>query len=191
MGLFAWLKKRFTPQTIPIVPNYKEHLYHTTNYTHGKLITPRGVVFHHSCGTWNGDISWIMEPSNPGRNIYASYHCLIRQNGERAIFGEDTCRMWHAGLSSWKGIDKSCNDYMLGCSFSGSTYAHEPNGAPLNQDQIDSAIEWLTPRWKKWKFSLPWITDHRQVSPGRKNDLAPMEWNKLYDAIEEKFKSNN
>ena len=128
-----------------------------------------------------------MNSTNPSKGIYASYHCLIKQNGDRIIFGDDTRRMWHAGRSSWRGRN-SCNEFMLGCAFSGSTYPKDKFGAPLNSDQINSALEWLDSRWEKWKFSLPWITDHRQVSPGRKNDLNPTEWVKLYDAIKQKFK---
>lgn len=189
MSLIDRIKSWFTPIKLATVQKYPERTYNTTNYTSGVAIQPRGVVFHHSCGSWAGDIAWIMNPTNPAKGIYASYHCLIKQDGERAIFGDDTKRMWHAGASSWKGMPCSCNSYMLGCAFSGSTYPEDRFGAPLNRNQIESAIEWLEPRWRKWKFSMPWITDHRQVSPGRKNDLNPMEWVKLFEAIEKKFKS--
>lgn len=195
MNIFAWLKSLFVkskkidqPKNNMIIPKkYSETTMLTRNYSRGVSIKPLGVVFHHSCGSWEGDIGWIMNSSNPSRGIYASYHCLIKQNGERIVFGEDTRRMWHAGRSKWNGKN-SCNDFMLGCAFSGSTYPNEKFGALLNEDQINSALEWLGFRWEKWGFSLRWVTDHRQVSPGRKNDLNPTEWVKLYEAIKQKFK---
>lgn len=195
MNIFAWIKSLFVknkkidqPKNNMIIPKkYSETTMLTRNYTRGTSIKPIGVVFHHSSGSWEGDIGWIMNSSNPSRGIYASYHCLIKQNGERIVFGEDTRRMWHAGRSKWNGKN-SCNDFMLGCAFSGSTYPNDKLGALLNEDQINSALEWLGFRWEKWGFSLRWVTDHRQVSPGRKNDLNPTEWVKLYEAIKQKFK---
>jgi AmpD protein len=190
MNIFTWLKSLFAkreqieqPKERMVATNkYAETVMLTSNYSRRVSIKPLGVVFHHSCGTWEGDIGWIMNSSNPSKGIYASYHCLIKQDGKRVVFGDDTRRMWHSGTSSWMSKN-SCNDFMLGCAFSGSTYSNEKFGGPLNNDQINSAIEWLIPRWEKWNFSFPWITDHRQVSPNRKNDLNPIEWVKLYEAI--------
>ena len=195
MSVFKWLKSLFAKypkidkpkEEMIFRPKHSETTMATRNYSKGVSIKPLGVVFHHSCGTWEGDIGWIMNSSNPSKGIYASYHCLIKQNGDRVVFGEDTNRMWHAGKSKWNGKN-SCNEFMLGCAFSGSTYPNEKFGALLNEDQINSALEWLEPRWEKWEFSLPWMTDHRQTSPGRKNDLNPTEWVKLYEAIRQKFK---
>jgi AmpD protein len=199
VNFFNWIRSLFTSSSkvdkstninqpaIFVGSKYPEVLMTTPNRTRGRSISPVGVVFHHSCGSWDGDIGWIMKSSNPSRGIYASYHCLIRQDGERVVFGKDTDRMWHAGVSRWNGRS-SCNDFMLGCAFSGSTYPNEKFGGLLNKDQIESALEWLQPRWEKWKFSSKWMTDHRQASPGRKNDLNPSEWNKLYEAIKQRFK---
>ena len=195
MKIISWIKSLFAKRqnlsqdkgSMIIQCSYPETVMLTRNHSRGVKITPKGVVFHHSCGSWEGDIGWIMNSSNPSKGIYASYHCLIKQDGERVVFGEDTKRMWHAGVSTWNG-KRSCNEFMLGCAFSGSTYPKERFGALLNEDQINSALEWLGPRWKSWGFSLEWITDHRQVSPNRKNDLNPTEWVKLYEAIKKRFK---
>jgi AmpD protein len=191
MNILNWIKSLFKinkpMQPKPIKKTYEERELNSPNHTRGAMIVPKGVVFHHSCGTWLGDIEWIMNGSNPSKGIYASYHCLINHNGDRVVFGRDTDRMWHAGASKWMGKN-SCNDFMLGCAFSGSTYPEEQFGALLNDDQINSAIEWLKPRFREWKFSLDFITDHRQVSPHRKNDLNPTEWTKLLTAIKAQLK---
>jgi hypothetical protein len=34
---------------------------------------------------------------------------------------------------------------------------------------------------------MDWTVDHRQVSPGRKIDLNPVEWERLRAAIEKRF----
>ena len=71
---------------------------------------------------------------------------------------------------------------MLGVSFAGNTYQ-----APLTDAQIASALEWLEPRWRARGWTLEWMTDHRQVAPGRKDDLNPVEWERLRAAIAARF----
>ena len=36
---------------------------------------------------------------------------------------------------------------------------------------------------KRWGIGRDKILDHRLVSPGRKNDIAPKEYNKVLEAI--------
>jgi len=162
---------------------YAEELYRTPNHSIGRSIRPEGVVVHHTCGTWDGDTSWIMNGVNPSRGIWASYHCLINVDGTRRVFGPDTARMWHAGRSSWAGRS-SCNDFMLGVAFSGDSYPERRFGWDLNEDQIASALEWLDRRVMAWGIRRDMITDHRQVSPDRKDDLNPAAWATLAAAIE-------
>ncbi len=92
---------------------------------------------------------------------------------------------WHAGVSSFRGRT-GCNDFLLGLSFAGDTYA-----APLTDAQLDSALEWLAPRWGRHGWTLEMMTDHRQVAPGRKNDLNPVEWARLHAALSARFENPN
>jgi AmpD protein len=118
---------------------------------------------------------------NPSSKV--SYHCLIGANGIRCRLVPDVQVAWHAGASAFRGRGR-CNDFMLGVAFAGSTYR-----AALTRDQIDSALDWLSPRWKARGWTLDWMTDHRQVSPGRKNDLNPAEWDRLRASIGARFGS--
>lgn len=114
-----------------------------------------------------------------------SYHCVIRQDGARFVLVPDEAIAWHAGASTFHGRTR-CNDFLLGVSFAGDT-AREP----LTPDQIASALEWLEERWVRYGWSLEWMTDHRQVSPGRKRDLDPAQWERLRAAIAEKSRAWN
>jgi AmpD protein len=135
-----------------------------------------GVLFHHSVAPFDATIAHMLKPESK-----VSYHALIAPDGTRCTLVDDAHIAWHAGASNFLGRTR-CNDFLLGVAFAGDTYA-----APLTAAQIDSALEWLTPRWKRYGWSLAQMTDHRQVSPGRKNDLNPVEWRRLHDAILARF----
>lgn len=161
----------------PALKSFAEEVLQTPNVSRGRVIKPRGIVFHHSCGSWAGDTNWILSTKSQ-----VSYHCLINANGNRRIFADDTQRAWHAGRSSFKGMS-DCNSFTLGVAFSGDTYPGRPYGRLLTNDEIASAVEYVLPRMKRWGIDASWVTDHRQVSPGRKNDLNPSQFERVHAAI--------
>ncbi|MEO6874245.1 MAG: N-acetylmuramoyl-L-alanine amidase [Opitutaceae bacterium] len=127
-----------------------------------------GVVFHHSVLPFDETIALMTDPAKK-----VSYHCLIAPDGTRCTFVPDAHIAWHAGVSSFHGRP-GCNAYLLGLSFAGDTYA-----TPLTDAQLASAVEWLAPRWTRNRWTRDGMTDHRQIAPGRKNDLNPVEWDRL------------
>ena len=124
-------------------------------------ITPQAVVLHHSGGSYLGGCAWIANPASK-----VSYHVLIARDGRRTVFGEDADRMWHAGKSSWMGRP-DLNSWSLGVSWDGDTYSN-----PLGEAAMESAIEYLVPRMKKWGIPMSRVLTHQQVSPNRKNDIS-------------------
>jgi len=139
-------------------------------------IRPEGVVLHHSYGSYNGGVSWIL---NDASNV--SYHVLINTDGERTVFAKDTQRAWHAGTSSFNGRS-GCNGFMLGLAFTGDTNERE-----LTQAEIDSTVEFLLPRFERWGWpkDLSTVTTHREVSPGRKNDVDVRAEEAIMKALKE------
>jgi len=124
-------------------------------------IKPEAVVLHHSDGSYLGGIDWIMRPESK-----VSYHVLIARDGRRTVFANDTDRCWHAGVSSWHGR-KDLNSWSLGVSWEGNTYDR-----PLEDSAMDSAVEYLAPRMKKWGIPIHMVLTHQQVSPTRKTDIT-------------------
>jgi len=135
-----------------------------------------GVLFHHSVMSFEDTLALMC-----GTTREVSYHCLIANDGTRCRLVTDEHIAWHAGASTFFGRNR-CNDFLLGLAFAGDTYA-----APLTADQIASTLEWLTPRWHPYGWSMERMIDHRQVAPGRKDDLNPAEWARLYAAIQKQF----
>lgn len=149
---------------------YTEVYRQTPNYTSGTTIRPTGVVLHHSCGSYSGSVSWILQ-----KKSRVSYHAIIDTDGSRTVFAPDSKRCWHAGRSKFNGRS-NCNSFLLGLSFSGDT-----NNRELTDAEVGSAVEWLLPRFKKWDWptDLSTIATHSQVSPGRKNDVDARAYNRV------------
>lgn len=136
----------------------------------------RGVLCHHSVETFEQTIALMARPESK-----VSYHVLIDVDGTRCTLVADHSIAWHAGASHFKGRDR-CNEFLLGLAFAGDTYA-----TPLAAPQIASALEWLASRWTRYRWTVDWVIDHRQVAPGRKDDLNPAEWQRLHAAIAARF----
>jgi N-acetyl-anhydromuramoyl-L-alanine amidase len=131
-----------------------------------------GALIHHSVRPFEDTIGFMLQPASA-----VSYHCLIAPDGLRCTLVPDEQIAWHAGASVFRGRPR-CNDFLLGLAFAGDTYR-----APLTDGQLASALEWLGARWTAHRWTPECIADHRQVSPGRKDDLNPAEWTRLHAAI--------
>lgn len=137
-----------------------------------------GVCFHHSVMAFDATVAHMLRPESR-----VSYHVLIAPDGSRARLVADEHVAWHAGVSIFQGRH-DCNGFLLGAAFAGDTRA-----APLTEHQIASALDWLAPRWLRHGWTPAVMTDHRQIAPGRKDDLAPAEWARLHAAIAERFRA--
>lgn len=155
-----------------VTVQYKEVYRQTPNFSKGRIMTPKAIVLHHTSGSYAGSVSWCLNP-----NSKVSYHCIINKNGERTVLAADNERTWHAGKSYWRN-KPDLNSWSLGVAFEGDSYKE-----PLTQDMINSAIEYMVPRMKKLSLTIKDVTDHRTISPNRKNDLNPTEYNRFIQEL--------
>jgi N-acetyl-anhydromuramyl-L-alanine amidase AmpD len=155
-----------------VKPKYKEVFRQSPNVSRGRVITPKAIVLHHTSGNYAGSVAWCLNP-----NSQVSYHCIVKRDGDRTVLALDNQRAWHAGISNWKGRP-DLNSWSLGLAFEGDT-----NKEPLSEDMINSAIEYLVPRMKELSLTIGDVTDHRTVSPGRKNDLKLSEYDRFMQAL--------
>jgi len=135
-----------------------------------------GVCFHHTVLSFSETVEWMLTPASE-----VSYHLVIDADGTRCTLVDDVGIAWHAGTSNFQGRSR-CNDFLLGCAFAGDTYL-----TPLTEAQMKSALEWLDERWSRHGWSLARMIDHRQISPERKNDLNPIEWERWRERMVRRF----
>ena len=143
---------------------YSEKQLNSPNVTKGRRIKPQAIVLHHTCGSYAGSVAWCADPASR-----VSYHCIVAKDGRRTVLADPDERCWHAGVSSWRGR-RDLNSWSVGAAFEGDT-----NTRTLGEDEMASMAEYLIPIMRQYNLAQGDITDHRTVSPGRKDDLAPRE----------------
>jgi N-acetylmuramoyl-L-alanine amidase len=134
----------------------------------GKRIKPKAIVLHHTSGSYAGSVAWCMTPASR-----VSYHCIVAKDGRRSTLADPDERTWHAGRSEWRG-KRDLNSWSIGAAFEGDSYKR-----PLSEDEMASMAEYLEPLMKLYRLTLDDVTDHRTVSPGRKDDLNPVEFTRF------------
>jgi AmpD protein len=105
------------------------------------------------------------------RGLRVSAHFLIRRDGRLLQFVDGDRRAWHAGASSWRGLD-NCNDRSIGIELEGL------EGRPFEGPQYASLVQLL--RALVRRYPLREVVGHEHVAPGRKLDPGPgFDWRRL------------
>ena len=133
--------------------------------TKGRRIKPQAIVLHHTAGSYAGSVAWCADPASR-----VSYHAIVAKDGRRTVLADPDERCWHAGVSSWRGR-RDLNSWSVGAAFEGDTYDRQ-----LGEDEMASMADYLLPIMREYGLTLSDVTDHRAVSPGRKDDLSPTEF---------------
>ena len=162
IGVVVWLKGR-QPQEKPHKPmvqrSYKkisgfdEKRYPTPNYNRTRTNEVRGIVLHHTGEPTVEESLEIL--SSPERKV--STHVVIDTDGTRYVMADPTVVTYHAGLSMLYDREH-CNYCTIGIEFQGNTLV-----APLTDEQIASAIEYLMPIIEEYHIPLNHIMTHEMV----------------------------
>lgn len=113
-----------------------------------------------------------MDPSSK-----VSYHAIVAKDGRRTVLADADERTWHAGVSTFRGR-KDLNSWSVGVAFEGDTNKRE-----LNEVEMESMADYLLSIMKRYGLQLRDVTDHRTVSPGRKDDLSMIEFARFKDYL--------
>lgn len=96
--------------------------------------------------------------------LKVSAHFFIARGGEITQFVSVLDRAWHAGASSYAGVD-NCNDYSIGIELEGC------DDISYTDAQYASLIELTRQLTKAFpKITRQRIVGHKDVAPGRKTD---------------------
>ena len=115
---------------------------------------------------------------NSIKDLKVSSHLLIKRDGEVIQFVPFNKRAWHAGISSFNGVD-NCNDYSIGIELEGTD----------NSEFTDQQYNCLMKITKSLLLNYPnlckeRIVGHSTIAPNRKTDPGPFfNWLKLLNNL--------
>lgn len=147
-------------------------------------VAPTLIVLHSISlppGVYGGDaierlFTNRLDPdAHPGfaqtRGLEVSAHFVIRRGGRIEQYVDCRRRAWHAGRSSWRGVD-NCNDHSIGIELEGL------EGLTFEPAQY-AALQRLIRRLAG-RYPIGEVVGHEHVAPGRKLDPGPgFEWRRL------------
>jgi N-acetyl-anhydromuramyl-L-alanine amidase AmpD len=61
----------------------------------GRALSPKGIVLHHTAGSYSGSVSWCLNPKSR-----VSYHAIVNLNGDMTILVPDNSQAWANGVST-------------------------------------------------------------------------------------------
>lgn len=133
------------------------------------------VVLHaDAADNAQASVSWIKSPASK-----VSYHALIDRSGEVFHFVDSEKRAWHAGVSSFKGRS-NVNDFSIGLAF-----ANKNDGVEPYTDEQYEVGAILVGAWMRLypAISIPRITTHALIAPGRKTDPRGFDMPRFLDLV--------
>ena len=143
---------------------YKAELQ-TKNITPGKN-TRQFIILHHTW-TWYNTINWNLKTLTVWK---VSVHYVIDVNGDKYKIWSTDDILWHAGISSWKGL-KDMNKYSIWIEVIWPLL-----DVWFTKEQRISLRELV--QHLMFKFNIPKenVIRHKDISPGRKIDIDDRIW---------------
>ncbi len=106
-----------------------------------------------------------------------SSHYLVHENGEVVQFVPESDRAWHAGKSSWRGVD-DVNSQSIGIEIVNP--GHEFGYRRFPKPQITALVLLCRGIIERWSIRAHMVLGHSDVAPGRKVDPGVLfPWNVL------------
>ena len=112
--------------------------------------------------------------------LQVSAHCLIRRDGSIIQYVSFEDKAWHAGVSSFNGIDK-CNDFSIGIELEGT------DDIPYEDIQYQQLSKLTVSLQKAYPLiSNEKIVGHCDIAKGRKTDPGQaFKWQYFHQCLQE------
>lgn len=112
--------------------------------------------------------------------LTVSAHCMISRQGVITQYVSFNDRAWHAGVSSYKGIE-NCNDYSIGIELEGT------DDIPYTDVQYQSLVQLSELIMNGYSIEKKDIVGHCDIAPGRKTDPGQaFSWSGYFSMLAEK-----
>lgn len=98
--------------------------------------------------------------------LTVSSHLLIRRDGEIVQYVPFDLRAWHAGRSSYQGVE-NCNDFSIGIELEGI------DDQPYSEAQYRQLAAVTRVLNEIYPQTFGHIAGHSEIAPGRKTDPGP------------------
>ena len=107
-----------------------------------------------------------------------SAHILIKRSGEVIQFVPFNKRAWHAGKSSFNGVD-DCNNFSIGIELEGSDEDY------FEDDQYETLCRLTSLLMSEYNLiTKDRIKGHSDIAPGRKTDPGNLfDWSRYLDNV--------
>ena len=161
-----------------IEEHYEEISYPTPNIDASRRNTVEGVILHHTAEPTVQRSLDIL--TNSPRRV--GTHCVIDTDGTRYIMCNPDVVTYHAGLSVLDGKE-GCNYFTVRIGFQGNTLV-----APLTEDQMKSAIEYLRPIIKKYNIPYSNIVTHEMIRQAYKKKYPQKRCSGKVDITQTEYK---
>lgn len=133
------------------------------------------IVVHASVGSFASALSWLCNPA-----ARVSAHYLIAKNGSCYQLVADDQAAWHAGASSWLGMDSLAIQY----ASIGIELANLNTGSdPYPPAQLATAHDLCALLIARYAIERRMVVRHLDIAPGRKSDPAGFPWAMFVDAL--------
>jgi len=112
--------------------------------------------------------------------LQVSAHCLIRRDGSIIQYVSFDDKAWHAGVSTFNGIDK-CNDFSIGIELEGT------DDIPYEEGQYMALAKLTVSLQKNYPLiSNKNIVGHCDIAKGRKTDPGQaFNWQHFHQVLQE------
>jgi AmpD protein len=109
--------------------------------------------------------------------IKVSAHCLITREGRIIQYVSFDNKAWHAGVSSYKGLDK-CNDFSVGIELEGT------DDIAYTAEQYQTLAQLTKSLQQNYPAIKNNITGHSDIAPQRKTDPGEaFNWQHFHDCL--------
>jgi N-acetylmuramoyl-L-alanine amidase len=106
-----------------------------------------------------------------------SAHYLIAEDGRILRLVAEEHRAWHAGLSSWRGVE-GVNACSIGIEIANP--GHEYGYRPFTEEQMEALIPLLSAIVTRYGIAPANVVGHSDVAPARKEDPGELfDWARL------------